>query len=68
MEQLTNTINALTNQGFTYHHEATKYRYCRKDMIGTAEEYSGRFGSGFIVYLGRYYKSTNFCRIAYFTK
>lgn len=68
MTALNKTIQDLTNQGYTFHHSASKKIYCRRDMIGTACEYNGRFGCGFIVFIGRYHKSKNFSYIAYFLK
>lgn len=70
-EQLTRlqgTITELEDQGYKKHHEASRLGYCHVGSIGEKQKYTGKFGSGYIVLLGRHNESTSFTRIAYYLK
>lgn len=68
INKLQETIAELTKQGYKRHHEASCRGYCKVGSIGNALKYDGKFGTGYIVVLGRHNESTSFTQIAYYVK
>jgi len=66
------TAKELEKNGYRYHHTASRRGYTRVADIGTVMPYKGRFGTGYIMFLGKHYKngrsSTQFEDIAYYVK
>ena len=67
------SVSELVKKGYFMHHVATWSGYTRVDDIGTVEPYKGRFGEGFIRYVGQHYcnlqkKSTRYQDIQYWVK
>ena len=68
LDKLTKALNMMKRYGYKKHHTASVRGYCYKDMIGNRERYEGKFGKGWIVYLGSYYGSNSYTEIAYYVK
>lgn len=62
------TIKQIKKAGYEYHHTACRKGYTRVKERGYGERYSGRFGTGYIVPLGRHKLSTVYEDIAYYIK
>jgi hypothetical protein len=66
------TVSELVKKGYHMHHVAMRSGYTRIDDIGTVEPYKGRFGEGFIRYVGQHCcwekASTRYQDIQYWVK
>lgn len=62
------TATILKALGYRRHHSASKKGYCLKSVIGLVDAYKGRFGQGYIVFLGKYKGSNTYIEIAYYVK
>ena len=68
------TVQEIEKEGYKYHHTASCRGYTRVEDRGTAVPYKGRFGVGYVVFLGPHYHfgsckgSTNYQDIAYYVK
>ena len=67
------TVDEILAQGYHYDHTATRKGYTRVAERGIGSPYKGRFGTGYIVPVGRYCKangkaSSQYERIEYYVK
>lgn len=59
------TIRTIQGKECYSHHTASEKGYTRLSDIGTYRPYVGRFGTGFIEVLGKYYGSSHYRKIRY---
>ena len=62
------TLDEIKKAGYIFHHDATRKHHTRKADRFIGEPYKGRFGTGYIVPVGRYRKSSTYEVIEYYVK
>lgn len=62
------TIDEIKQAGYVYHHTAARKHYTRKAERYIGTPYKGRFGTGYIVPVGRHNRSSTYENIEYWIK